>query len=110
MSHHHQKLALLNRLRELGVRLEGIEEALEQPHSKDWEEMAVEREDEEVLERLGAEGQVEIARIRSALQRMAKGEYGLCLACGEEISEARLNVLPETALCRTCAAEASTNN
>ncbi|MDJ0823553.1 MAG: TraR/DksA C4-type zinc finger protein [Paracoccaceae bacterium] len=107
MSHHRQKLALLNRLKELGVRLEGIEEALEQPHSKDWEEMAVEREDEEVLERLGVEGQAEIARIRSALQRMAQGEYGFCLNCGEEISEARLDVLPETALCRNCAAEAS---
>ena len=75
MSHHARKLALLERLRALGVRLDGIEEALEAPHSKDWEDQAIEREGEEVLERLGASGQAEVARIRAALARMVRGEY-----------------------------------
>lgn len=103
MSHHAHKLALLNRLRELGVRLDGIEEALEAPHSKDWEEAAVEREDEEVLERLGESGQAEIVRIRAALARLANGEYGFCAKCGEEIAESRLSLLPDAPLCVKCA-------
>lgn len=104
MSHHKYKLVLLNRLQELGVRLEGIEDALEEPRSKDWEEMAVEREGEEVLERLGESGQAEIARIKSALRRYAEGEYGYCVTCGEEIAAERLDLVPETPFCRDCAA------
>ncbi|MCT4611361.1 MAG: TraR/DksA family transcriptional regulator [Pelagimonas sp.] len=103
MSHHSNKLALLNRLRELGLRLDGIEEALEAPHSKDWEEAAVEREDEEVLERLGESGQAEIARIKAALARLESGDYGFCVKCGEEIAEERLSLLPDAPLCVTCA-------
>ncbi|SNT17198.1 TraR/DksA family transcriptional regulator [Antarctobacter heliothermus] len=104
MSHHAQKLVLLERLRALGVRLDGIEEALEAPHSKDWDEMAVEREGEEVLERLGESGKAEIARITAALGRMAQGEYGFCTRCGGEISAERLAVVPEAPLCKGCAA------
>ncbi|CUH82652.1 TraR/DksA family transcriptional regulator [Tropicibacter naphthalenivorans] len=105
MSHHQYKLRLLNRLRELGGRLDDIENALEEPHSKDWEEMAVEREGEEVLERLGESGQAEVARIRSALSRMASGEYGFCVKCGDEIASARLDAVPEAPLCASCAAK-----
>ncbi|WP_417211330.1 TraR/DksA family transcriptional regulator [Antarctobacter sp.] len=105
MSHHVQKHVLLERLRALGLRLDGIEAALESPHSKDWDDMAVEREGEEVLERLGASGQAEIARIKAALRRMAQGGYGVCTRCGGEISAERLAAVPEAPLCKDCAAE-----
>jgi RNA polymerase-binding transcription factor DksA len=65
--------------------------------------MAVEREDDEVLERLGVSGQEEIARIRAALARMEAGEYGVCVTCGEDIAEERLDLLPATPFCRRCA-------
>lgn len=100
-----RKQALLNRLAELDSRLHRIEAALDEPHSKDWEEQAVEREGEEVLEQLGQSGQIEIARIRAALQRMRDGTYGDCVRCGTAISQQRLDTLPDTPLCRTCAAE-----
>jgi RNA polymerase-binding transcription factor DksA len=103
MSHHKYKLKLLARLRELGLRLDGIEDALEAPHSKDWEEMAVEREGEEVLERLGESGQAEISRIGAALQRLNDGDYGYCVKCGSEIADTRLELLPDTPFCVTCA-------
>lgn len=106
MSHHAYKHKLLERLRDLGLRIDSIETALEAPHSKDWDEMAIEREGEEVLEKLGASSQAEVARIRNALRRMVQGAYGTCMKCGEEISEARLQAVPEAALCRNCAAEA----
>ncbi|MCR8550288.1 TraR/DksA family transcriptional regulator [Salipiger sp. P9] len=93
----------MKRLEELGARLEGIEDSLDAPRPKDWEESAVEREGDEVLESLGASGQAEIARIKAALQRMDEGEYGYCLNCGDAISEARLEVLPEAPLCAACA-------
>ncbi|MCZ7675070.1 MAG: TraR/DksA family transcriptional regulator [Roseovarius sp.] len=98
--------ALLARLAELDGRLHRIEAELDEPHSKDWGELAVEREDDEVLERLGENSGAEITRIRAALQRLREGTYGDCVRCGEEISEARLSILPDTPLCRDCAAAA----
>lgn len=98
-----RKAALLKRLSELDTRLHAIESELDVAHSKDWEDAAVEREGDEVLEQLGQSGQDEIVRIRAALQRIRDGEYGYCGRCGEDISAERLNVLPDTPLCRNCA-------
>mgnify|MGYP001584639015 CR=1 FL=1 len=99
-----RKAALLKRLSELDSRLHDIEAELDAPHSKDWEESAVEREGDEVLEQLGQSGQDEIVRIRAALQRVRDGEYGFCGRCGDNISPDRLDVLPDTPLCQSCAA------
>ena len=99
------RTALLERLAELDTRLHQIESELDAPHSKDWEESAVEREGDEVLEQLGQSGQEEIARIRAALQRIRDGVYGECAQCGDDISPERLAVLPDTPLCKTCAAK-----
>lgn len=96
---------LLSRLGELDTRLHEIESELDAHQSKDWEELATEREHDEVLEGLGVAGQEEIARIRAALKRMREGEYGYCTKCGSEIAEARLKVLPDTPFCQTCAAQ-----
>ena len=99
-----RKKALLKRLSELDERLHLIEEELDAPNSKDWEEMAVEREGDEVLEQLGQSGQGEILRIRAALKRIRDGEYGICVRCGDDISAERLDVLPDAPLCKNCAA------
>lgn len=99
-----RRKALLNRLAELDGRLHAIEAELDAEHSKDWDDAAVEREGDEVLEHLGQAGQEEIRRIRAALQRIRDGEYGYCAKCGEEIAAERLDVLPDTPLCRNCAA------
>jgi len=40
--------------------------------------------------------------IEHALERMERGEYGLCEGCGQPIPEARLEALPETAFCLDC--------
>jgi RNA polymerase-binding transcription factor DksA len=101
-----RRKALLDRLSELDSRLHVIEAELDVEHSKDWDEAAIEREGDEVLEHLGQAGQDEIRRIRAALQRIRDGEYGICARCGEEISAERLDVLPDTPFCRECAAAA----
>lgn len=98
-----RKTTLLARLSELDTRLHAIESELDVPVSKDWEESAVEREDDEVLEALGQSGQEEIARIRAALKRIRDGDYGSCARCGDEIASARLDVVPDAPLCTTCA-------
>jgi RNA polymerase-binding transcription factor DksA len=68
---------LEDRLQALDERLHEIEDELDSHQSKDWEELATEREGDEVLERLGVSGQEEIARIRAALKRMDEGEVRL---------------------------------
>ncbi len=98
---------LLARLGELDARLHAIEAELDAPHARDWEEDAVEREGDEVLEALGEAGQEEIRRIRAALQRIREGEYGYCVRCGTEIDPARLDLLPATPFCANCAGELS---
>lgn len=95
--------ALRERLGVLERRLDTVDESLHEPHSKDWEEAAVEQEGDEVLEDLGRAGQAEIARIRAALKRIEEGTYGECVRCGEEISPDRLDLVPETPFCRRCA-------
>lgn len=96
---------LENRLAELDSRLHEIEDELESHNSRDWEELALEREEDEVLESMGTSGQAEIAKINAALKRMDEGEYGFCVQCGKEISDERLDVVPYTPFCRSCAAE-----
>lgn len=100
-----RRATLLKRLSELDGRLHKIEAELEQPHTQDWDDMAIEREGDEVLERLGQSGLDEIRRIMAALGRIRSGDYGFCAICGTEISQERLDVLPATPFCKTCAAE-----
>lgn len=45
----------------------------------------------------------ELLKVDSALERMQKGEYGLCVSCGEEIEEKRLELDPAVPLCYVCA-------
>lgn len=44
-------------------------------------------------------------RILAALRRIDGDEFGWCVACGEEIAEARLENDPSVSLCIECAAE-----
>lgn len=44
----------------------------------------------------------ELRLIESALDRIAKGEYGVCIDCGEQISERRLETFPYAARCIVC--------
>ncbi len=99
-----RKVQLTARLRDLEARLEAIESELDSHQSKDWEDLATERETDEVLEGLGTSGQQEIRMIKAALDRMEAGTYGHCTVCGADIPEKRLDVLPFTPFCSACAA------
>jgi RNA polymerase-binding transcription factor DksA len=91
------------RLKELQERLHGIEHDLIETPSADFGERATEREGDEVLESLGAQGMQEIRMIEAALQRIEDGEFGYCVNCGKPIALARLDLVPHAARCAKCA-------
>lgn len=99
----HRKAQLEARVAELTARLTGIDAELDQPAPKDWEDLASEREGDEVLEGMGLSGQQELRQIAAALDRLAKGTYGICTKCGDDIASARLDLLPDTPFCAQCA-------
>jgi RNA polymerase-binding transcription factor len=43
-----------------------------------------------------------VRRLRSAIDRVRDGSYGICLECEEEISPKRLNAIPWADLCIDC--------
>ena len=97
---------LTQRLSELDGRLHRIDDHLHQTPNPDVEDRAQEAEMDEVLEGLGAAGAAEVNAIHAALARIEGGTYGVCLKCGEDIAEKRLDVIPHTTLCQSCAASA----
>ena len=101
-----RKAQLEARLAELTGRLAEIEDSLDDPPNPDVEDRATERESDEVLERLGEAGLKEIQMIEAALDRIENGTYGICASCGDPISDERLDLLPYTPFCKTCAAAA----
>lgn len=100
-----RRVALEARLQELDVRMHQIDEELDSHNSKDWEELATEREEDEVLEGMGLSAQAEIRMIKAAINRMEADEYGECVECGDAIKNERLDVLPYTPFCQVCAAK-----
>ena len=93
---------MLERKDELLGRLQKIEGDLEKPKDSDFDEMASERENDEVLEGIGSAGLHEIEQINAALQRIKSGTYGNCVVCGEEIPEKRLEIIPYAVKCTAC--------
>ncbi len=71
--------------------------------SADWAEQATERENDEVLESLGNSAEQELIMINSALKRIDAGDYFRCSLCGEDIPAARLELLPFSSHCVSCA-------
>ena len=98
-----RKEQLHERLAALTERLGLIDAELLSHDDKDWEELAIQREGDEVLETIGNGAQAEIRAIRAALQRIENDEYGFCQSCGNPISDARLDLLPFTPFCKECA-------
>ncbi|HIE03315.1 MAG TPA: TraR/DksA family transcriptional regulator [Candidatus Latescibacteria bacterium] len=43
--------------------------------------------------------------VNQALERIKEGTYGICVRCGREISEERLEAIPTASLCLSCQQE-----
>lgn len=95
---------LLDRKRDLTQRIHTIDKDIRhEGMSADWSEQASERENDEVLESLGNNSEKELQMINYALKRIEEGNYFYCDRCGEEIPEARMELLPFTPYCVDCA-------
>lgn len=94
---------LTAKLAELEKRLASIKRDVTQEHSSDSAEQAQERENDEVIDAIGDETLEAIAATKAALARLREGTYGVCDACGGEIAEQRLAVIPEATRCINCA-------
>jgi RNA polymerase-binding transcription factor DksA len=94
---------LEERLAQIVRRVGRIEGDLRQPHDRDWQEAAIELENDEVLEGLDAISRAEAVEIQTALRRMATGQYGFCASCGREIAPERLAAVPTASTCIYCA-------
>ena len=97
------KKKLEQQLKDLGAKVEEIEDDLRTPRSASWEDRATEIEGDEVLDALEGSAVAEIGEIRAALKRIDDGTYEICAACGTKINEKRLEALPYATQCIQCA-------
>ena len=51
---------------------------------------------------LSAQARAAATEIDRALAKIESGTYGVCEQCGEQIPDARLQALPQAALCVAC--------
>ncbi|MEW6143608.1 MAG: TraR/DksA C4-type zinc finger protein [Thermodesulfobacteriota bacterium] len=101
--------SIIERLRarktELESRLGKVETSMRKTYAKDWEEQSIERENDEVVDALDETLRTELNQVNSALSRVEKNEYGICAVCDDPIPVARLEALPYTDRCVSCASE-----
>lgn len=94
---------LLEKKAELDARLDRITANVRRGFDADSRERAQEFEDREVVDALGNEAREELAKITAALQRIEKGDYGLCVECGASVGQRRLGAYPYALECIDCA-------
>ncbi|GAA3558200.1 TraR/DksA family transcriptional regulator [Marinobacter xestospongiae] len=71
--------------------------------NRDFEEQAVETQNDEVVDGLEQESRLELSQVEHALERIDAGEGDDCERCGHPIDPRRLQILPYTTLCVKCA-------
>ena len=103
MSQDQARKVLLEKKQELELRIKKIEGDLKKGHSRDWEEQAQERENDDVLDALAVEAEAELKRVQQALNRVDNNTYGTCTQCGAEINAERLQAVPDAEHCVNCA-------
>lgn len=100
----HFKHKLMTLKNEMTQRMTAIDKDIKhEGMSSDWTEQATERENDEVLESLGHASEETLLMVNAALQRIDSGEYFSCGNCGNEIPTERLELLPYTTHCVSCA-------
>ncbi|TAN67015.1 MAG: TraR/DksA family transcriptional regulator [Methylobacter sp.] len=97
--------SLIDMLEDLDDRLAKITHDVKEPLDKDFEEQALQAENDEVLDSLGNAARTEIEMVKQAIDRIDKGQYGLCQVCGQPISKERLKAVPYSSLCIKCASQ-----
>jgi len=84
-----------------GLRRERAEEPADDEHDPEGSTLSGEWQRIEALRRSTA---AERAEVDAALARVAAGTYGVCVVCGADIPEGRLEARPFATMCVVCAA------
>jgi len=87
-------------------RLDGNVGHRDEPLPADFEEQAIELENQDVLEALNDDARSELRQIQRALERMDAGDYGICDTCGDAIAPGRMKAIPSATRCIDCASQA----
>lgn len=100
------RTALLQRREELQRRTSRASADLRHesdPLSADFAEQVTQRESDDVLSAINETARGELEQIKSALRRLEEGHYTSCAVCGGPIEPGRLEAVPYTDRCRSCA-------
>ncbi len=97
-------------LRSLAEQSDEMKNLVKPIESGDEADVASDVIDRTMLDALGAQNSLRLKQIEAALERIRTGKYGICLSCGKEIPQARLEALPYAFLCVNCAAQAERRN
>jgi len=98
------KEKLLSLKAEFSTRVEKIDADLSsRKTSHNFSEQSVDQQNDGVLYNLKNEAEEELELIEHALLKIERNLYGKCETCHEEIGNERLEALPFTAYCKTCA-------
>jgi DnaK suppressor protein len=93
-----QRSEVLKSLRQV----ESEKEALDVDSPKDSADQSVTNLSTESLFERSSQRRTTLRLIEAALRRIAEGSFGVCVTCGEEIKERRLEALPWTQFCLQC--------
>ena len=90
-----------NRLAEEEIKLENTE---------DEGDLATISHDRDLLYNLQEGGFARLRFIQEALKALARGQYGECVRCGNDINEKRLEAVPWATMCIRCQEETETEH
>lgn len=97
-----QRQEILEKLEKQNSELYKLVENLNEGDEVDIASDAIDRT---LLNELGAQDSARLSKIDDALDRLRRGTYGVCLNCGENITQSRLEALPYAKLCIDCQTE-----
>jgi DnaK suppressor protein len=97
-----RRQAIVEATRRADAELDGL---LEAERGQEREEEAQTEQGLADLGRMSVAERAEVQRIDAALERLARGQYDTCSACGQPIEPKRLKALPAAVTCAGCAAE-----
>jgi DnaK suppressor protein len=101
----HARAKLRARHQELVGRYQNVERAaraLVDEREPDWEDRASLVEAAENLTLVAENERTQLALVTAALERLERGTWGRCTACGLPIDAGRLRAMPEAARCGRC--------
>ncbi|WP_315040862.1 TraR/DksA family transcriptional regulator [Faucicola mancuniensis] len=97
--HKTELLALKN---EYETRIEKITDHIHHPQDElnhHWDDQAVSANENDMRKNLLVEAEHNLGLVNSALARIDNDSYGICMDCGEEIEEGRLDAVPYATQC-----------